>query len=580
MDYTYLNETSIFLEVGAFDNYGGWVLDTQFIPNMGSAYLLAHGIGEKVADAHTTVIFPKQGKYRVWVRTKNWVGEWKKDYAPGIFKVRVNEWISETAGNTEKDWCWQAVGEFEVKETSARVSLMDLTGFEGRCAALFFTSDMEFIPPVQLDSLDIFRRTLCGNLTPKSGGEFDIVIAGGGIAGITSALSSARRGLKTAFVQDREVLGGNNSSEVRVWLGGETNFAPYPNIGNIVKELEPEKHAHYGSDNIASLYEDDKRLDMIKSEPNITLFTGYFLLSTKVENDLISEVTVLNVKDGSHTVLKAKYFVDCTGDATLGFEAGADFEVTTNGHMGMTNFWYVEDTGENTEFPECPWAIDIKDVSFPGRKGVKNVYGREGVTTLGCWYWESGCEHDPIAKSEYARDTNFRAMYGAWDVIKNTDHDLPTYKIGHSSYIGGKRESRRLLGDILLTKSEVSKDHVFDDACVPSTWNFDVHYPDRRFYGAFSEGDGFLTKDYHESFKKPYFVPYRCLYSRNVKNLFMAGRNVSVTHDALGTVRVMRTGGMMGEVIGIAAYLCKQNACLPRDIYTKYLNEFKQILSE
>ena len=285
-----------------------------------------------------------------------------------------------------------------------------------------------------------------------------------------------------------------------------------------------------------------------------------------------------DVVNGDYKVLEADLFTDATGDASLGHAAGADYEVTTNGHMGMTNFWYVEDACVSKEFPRCPWAMDLSNVSFPGRKDIKDVYGKTREFSLGCWFWESGTEQDPIETAEYARDTNFRAMYGAWDCLKNVDKDYANYELGHSSYIGGKRESRRLLGDILLTKSDVYKSIEFEDRCVPSTWSFDVHYPDRRFYSAFHEGDGFITKDYHEKFKTPYFIPYRSLYSRNIKNLFMAGRNVSVTHDALGTVRVMRTGGMMGEVVGIAAAICIKNNVLPRAVYENHLNEFKEAL--
>ncbi len=142
-------------------------------------------------------------------------------------------------------------------------------------------------------------------------------------------------------------------------------------------------------------------------------------------------------------------------------------------------------------FPRCHWAIDLSNVDFPGREWVKDIYGKENELSLGCWFWESGCEIDPIAGAEYTRDTNFRAMYGARDCLKNVDHSYETYELGFSSYIGGKRESRRLLGDIILTKSDVYKGVEFDDRCVPSTWNFDVHYPDKRFYAAFHEGDGF-----------------------------------------------------------------------------------------
>jgi hypothetical protein len=135
-----------------------------------------------------------------------------------------------------------------------------------------------------------------------------------------------------------------------------------------------------------------------------------------------------------------------------------------------------------------------------------------------------------------------------------------------------------LLGDVILTKAEVIAQRAFVDGCVPSTWNFDVHYPDRRFYAAFHEGDGFLTKDYRDLYKTPYFIPYRCLYSRNITNLFMAGRNISVTHDALGAARVMRTCGMMGEVVGYAARVCLEYGIAPRQVYEQQLGGFQERL--
>ena len=201
----------------------------------------------------------------------------------------------------------------------------------------------------------------------------------------------------------------------------------------------------------------------------------------------------------------------------------------------------------------------------PAKRGdVKDVYNNTREMSLRCWFWESGCELDPIAYAEFARDMNFRAMYGAWDCLKNHDNDYVNYRLGFSAYIGGKRESRRLLGDVVLTKAEVIAQRAFVGGCVPSTWNFDVHYPDRRFYAAFHEGDGFLIKDYRDLYKTSYFIPYRCLYSRNITNLFMAGRNISVTHDALGAARVMRTCGMMGEVVGYAAKVCLEYGITPR----------------
>ena len=403
---------------------------------------------------------------------------------------------------------------------------------------------------------------------------YDLVVCGGGIPGICAALSAARNGLKTALIQDHPVVGGNNSSEVRVWLGGRTHYEPFPGIGNIVNEMEQQTVGHYGNANQAENYEDDKKMGLLLQEANITLYMEHILTDVEMEGDAIESVIVWDHRHGKRRRIRGALFSDCTGDATLGYLAGADFEVTTNGHMGMTNFWYVEESQENRDFPECPWAIDLRGVDFPGKPGVKDVYGGEGAHSLGCWFWEGGCELDPIAKAEYARDLNFRAMYGAWSTLKNYEHGYENYRLAYSSYIGGKRESRRLLGDVILPKSDVLKKRFEEDGCVPSTWSFDVHYPDKRFYGAFREGDGFITKDYHEDFPMPYFIPYRALYSRNVANLFMAGRNVSVSHDALGTVRVMRTGGMMGEVIGYAARLCRAYNVNPRKLYEDHLDEF------
>ena len=573
-----LANTSLFIEAGRF-NGGGWVLDTQFIPNMGSAYLLAHGLGKAVADACAEVVFPAAGTYHVWAFTRDWVAPWKTGAAPGLFQVKVNgEMVGRVFGDEGEAWHWQCGGDIHIAKRESTVSLCDLTGFEGRCAALFFTQDETCVPPNDIAELATFRRMLTGNADEQSWGAYDLAVAGGGIAGICTALSAARNGLKVALIQDRSVVGGNNSSEVRVWLGGATCFEPYPKIGSIVGELEQAVMAHYGKTNIGENYEDEKKLKLLEDEPNITLFMQHAVIGAHTEGSLIKAAQVLNVRTGTVGRINATLFADCTGDGTLGAAAGADFEVTTNGHMGMTNVWYVEDTGEAQSFPRCPWAIDLSKVGFPGREAVSSVYDQHGELALGGWYWESGCEHDPIDKAEYARDTNFRAMYGAWDCLKNVDDDYKNYRLGNAAYIGGKRESRRLLGDIVLTKSDVLKCHVYEDRCVPSTWNFDVHYPDRQFYSAFHEGDAFLTFDYHEKFQTPYFVPYRCLYSRNVGNLFMAGRNVSVSHDALGTVRVMRTGGMMGEVVGKAARVCIQHGVLPRAVYAQHLPAFIELL--
>ena len=572
-------EKFLFISTGEFDDFGGWALDTQFISNMGSSYLLAHGLGIPVADAVKKITVEKNGGYKIWAYTKDWTARWKKEVSPGLFRIKIGGWVSETLGNKSAAWAWQEAGICEIGAGEVDLSLADLTGFEGRCAAVLLCGDLDFVPPNKKDEFTAFRDELCGYddlEKTENAGKFDVIVAGGGIAGMCAAVSSAINGLSVALIQDRYVLGGNNSSEVRVWLGGETGFEPFPKIGGIVKSFEPEKHFHYGKDNVGEIYEDEKRISMLKEYKNIKMFLGYAVISAEVKDGAVNGVKFIDVKTHRPQMVYADYFVDCTGDATLGFLAGADYEITTNGHMGMTNVWYVEDTGKDIEFPRCPWAIDLTNCAFPGR----NAEDYEGAKQLGGWYWESGMEHDPIEFAEEARDTNFRAMYGAFDALKNIDKGFyRTYKIGNACYIGGKRESRRLFGDVILTKSDVLKNHQFEDGCVPSTWQIDVHYAKKEYYPSFHEGDAFLTNAYYDIFEHiPYFVPYRCLYSRNVKNLFMAGRNVSVTHDALGTVRVMRTGGMMGEVVGYAAALCKKYGANPRGIYENHLGEFLDVL--
>ena len=571
----HIKKNSIFISTSEFENYGSWVLDTQFIQNMGASYLLAHGLGEKALDAKTKIRIEKAGKYKIWAYTKDWVGNWKQGAAPGLFKIGIDDWRSETLGNENKEWSWQEAGICEMGAGEIILSLIDLTGFEGRCAAVILVLDLDFVPGSKKAEYENLREAVTNDIT-KDAGHYDIAIAGGGIAGMAAAVSAANNNLKVALIQDRFVLGGNNSSEVRVWLGGETNFDPFPKIGDITRSFEPEKHAHYGHTNIGAIYEDQKRLEMIKAIPNITLFLGQCAKEAAVENNIIKSIVCIDVKTYAKKIITADLFVDATGDATLGYAAGADFETTTNGHMGMTNVWYVEDTGKETSFPLCPWAIDLSSSKFPGRYAESD---EKAELSLGGWYWESGLEHDPIEKAEYARDTNFRAMYGAFDALKNVDGVLKTYKLGYADYIGGKRESRRLLGDVVLTKSDVFSNRQFEDGCLPSTWTIDVHYPRREYYPSFHEGDAFIAAAYNEKLPaNPYFVPYRCLYSRNIGNLFMAGRDISVSHDALGTVRVMRTTGMMGEIVGHAAALCKKYGVLPRGIYENHLKEFIELL--
>lgn len=568
-----IHPDSIILTAPMFDNFGGWVLDTQFVTTMGMPYLLAHGLGRPVEDANMDFSVAEAGEFHLFVYTYNWVAPWHKDMAPGVFEIHLDgEKTAQEFGCRTTEWGWEKGGTVFLKEGCHRVAIHDLTGFEGRFGMILLTKEEDpQLPAAAREVRDFVFANTC--TFHELADSYDLVVCGGGMAGICAALSASRNDLKTALIQDRSVVGGNNSSEVRVWLGGKTNFEPFPGIGNIINEMEQSKAAHHGNSNVGENYEDDKKLSLLLEENNLTLYMGHILTDVQRNGNSIESVTVWDYRDGKVKNIRGNLFTDCTGDATLGHLAGADYEVTTNAHMGTSNLWYTEECAQAQPFPKCPWAIDLTNVPFPGRTGVP-IYGIEGLDAMGGWFWESGHEHDPIEKAEYIRDLNFRAMYGAWDAVKNVDGDYPNHRLSFCAFIAGKRESRRLLGDVVLTKQDVQKGRYSEDGCVPSTWSFDVHYPDRRFYSAFHEGDAFIAGAYYEQFPGPYFIPYRVLYSRNVDNLFMAGRNVSVSHDALGTVRVMRTGGMMGEVVGYAAKFCRKYGILPRQVYTDHLAEF------
>jgi hypothetical protein len=408
-----------------------------------------------------------------------------------------------------------------------------------------------------------------------------------------------------ALVQDRPVLGGNGSSEVRVWPEGHIHQKPYTHVGDVVAELVPKKGPKGGNAKGGPLYADQQKLDVVRAESKLTLFLQQRVNGVEARDGQIAAIVAQHIRTARRVRIQGRWFADCTGDASVGFLAGADFEVTPRQHMGASNLWNVADTGapeafpkclcEDTKplgaaadptggaapFPRCPWAVNLRDKDFPGRKHSAAQWSKAGLNSLGQWFWESGFDRDPIADVERMRDLNLRAMYGAWDTLKNVDRLYPNHKLAWAAYIAGKRESRRLLGDVVLAADDFRTARAFPDAAFPCTWGIDLHHPEPAYQKG-HEGDEFIaraTTGPKFSYRGPYWAPYRCLYSRNVRNLFMAGRDISVTHEALGPVRVMQTCGMMGEVVGMAAWLCKCHDCTPRDVYAKHLDALKQLLT-
>ena len=561
----------VLVEAESFKDHGGWMLDTQFIDIMGSPYLLAHGLGEPVKDATTTVKFPATGTYRVFVRTKDWVAPWKAPGAPGRFQVLVDgNPLKETFGTKGAEWFWHDGGTVEISKMQTPLALRDLTGFEGRCDAILFTTHLNLTPPNENQPLANWRKHLLGlPEKPVGAGPFDLVVVGGGYGGMGAAIAAARMGLKVALIQNRPVLGGNGSSEVRVWAQGGTRRGLYPNLGEIVEEFMDRAKASPGT---YEEFGDAKKEALVRAEKNISLYFNTHAFAVEKTGNRITAVLALNTATSQVTRFSAPLFTDCTGHGSLGYLAGADHTVKEEGHLGMSNMWRWKETDKPQPFPDVPWALnlELEDFPYPKRNHAE-------------WFWESGFNKHPIAGLESTRDWNFRAIYGAFNAMKNKGGKAEhlNAKLEWVAYVGGTRESRQLLGDVILSRDDITAKKAYPDGCVPTTWDIDLHYPKEQYAKKFPE-DPFISLavfDKAVDRQHGYPVPYRCFYSRNVENLFMAGRDVSVTHEALGTVRVMKTGGMIGEVVGKAASICVKHSCSPRDVYHNYLEELKTLMN-
>lgn len=576
-----IKAADVFVETESFANKGGWVVDQQFMDLMGSPYLLAHGMGTAVSDASTTVSFPESGTYYIYARTFNWTSPWSKEKGPGKFNIKINsKKLSTILGDEGNQWYWQKVGKTSIKKGDNTIALHDLTGFDGRCDAIFFTTDENNIPPADTELLADFRQKYLPQIA-QNAGEFDFVVVGAGTAGMCAAIAAARNGSKVALINDRPLLGGNNSSEIRVHLGGRIAIGPYPNLGNILKEFGQTRE---GNAKPADYYEDQKKMDLIAAEKNITLFinTRANAVTLNSERNKIETIQTQNIETGEKLLFKAPVFADCTGDGTIGYLAGADFRMGREGRdefgesiapekadkmtMGASIQWYSVKTDNSTKFPEFNYGMDFTDQSCE-------------KVTMGEWTWETGMNKDQVFEAETIRDYGLLVVYANWSYLKNKLKNNDSYqnrKLGWVAYIAGKRESRRLLGDYILKEDDIVKNVFHEDATASTSWTIDLHFPDPANTKHFP-GQEFKAETEHVKIY-PYPVPYRCLYSRNINNLFMAGRNISVTHVALGTTRVMRTTAMLGEVVGLAASICTKNKVMPRQVYFYHLDDLKTLM--
>lgn len=591
-----------------FNDKGDWTLEQQFVLQMGSSYLMAHGLGTPLAkDAKTEINIPEDGDYRLWVRTKNWTAFWSEGKTPGIFQVLIDGKADPSEfgiGKTPLDvkagfdfpddidtsrearaeraqWYWQKGETYHLTKGGHSIALHDLMGLDGRCDAIILTSTDE-VPGDSLEDYRALRESLLGPGKPEDKGNYDLVVIGAGMSGLCAAIAAARLGLKVALVQDRYILGGNNSSEVRVGLGGQINMPPYPSLGYILNEIGPDR---IGNARGAHHYQDWKKWDVIAAEPNISLFAGYTVVNAEMKDGKIVAVTAVEATNQNLIRISGNLFSDCTGDANLAVMAGAatmmgrearsEFgetlapEKADDFTMGVSIEWYCEDWNTPCSFPDSvDWGLKLDEDT------VEPVHRAN-------WYWEVGMRDDQIADAEKIRDYGMYVAYSTFSYCKNRLAKKEDWECTHLtwvSHVSGKRESRRIVGDLILREQDLTRPIPYEDGTCTTTWRIDQHYPMEK-NSADYPGEEWMS--YGKLMPiDPYAIPYRCLYSRDVPNLFMAGRDISVTHVALGSVRVMRTCAMMGEVVGMAAAVCCRRGSMPRDIYTTWFQDLVELMKK
>ena len=408
---------------------------------------------------------------------------------------------------------------------------------------------------------------------------------GGGVAGCNAAIAAARGGAKVALIQDRPMVGGNNSSEMGVPVSGGSSSGRGREAGLNEEIGRISAYNHYikwasGAEAV------------LAAEPNISLFLNshVFKAATDEQNN-ITAVTAFDMIDGHQTRYTGDFFADCTGDGWLGYYADAECmlgretkemfgekdaqdvadDITMSGSLMQNSIlgYQAIDMGKPVSYEAPEWVYDLRKNadSYQSRPKFENGY------RAGNWWTENHGRNDDLWDPEWARDDLILVSMSYYNWIKNYStlaEKAANYQLTYIPITNAKRETRRLVGDHILTQDEVLDRKIFPDRVGYFVWGLDVHHPD----GIFSD-EGPFDLNTHIS---PASIPLRILYSKDVPNMFMAGRNVSVTHIALGTARVQGTTGMMGQIIGTAAAMCVNRKTTPRGIYQAYVPELQQQL--
>lgn len=585
---------SILVEAEDFADYGGWVLDSQFEMQMGSPYLLAHGLGRPVADATTTIRVDQSGDYEIWVRAKDWV----PGYHPGRFALSIDGVRQSTEfGANDQDWSWQSAGKIALPQGVVSLALHDLTGFDGRCDAIYFSAD-GVAPPDGASAESRAWRKAMRRLpdTPVDAGTFDVVVVGGGISGCAAALTAARLGQRVALIHDRPVLGGNASVEI--------GLMPRGTQGALLRELS----ARTADGDLVAL-------SLLEAEPTASVFLEQRIFSAITKEGRIVSVDAVQARGGVERRFTGKMFIDTSGTAMLGVLAGAqtlfgrearaDFDEplapdsADEMHHGNTLFFRTRMADQPVDFPDVPWATEVsKDyANLSGqlvRPGLENGpgpaagdnpstpefrFGSKNDVFPATHFWEYGQWLDPYTSGELVRDYLMRALYGTFSNVKRLEPSaFANLEFEWMAFVAAQGEFRRYRGDYILTENDIRNHTRFDDELIANDGSFCIHCAWERGEGKYD----FRLKDWIFDMRdrEMYGIPFRCLYSANIENLMMAGKHISVTHVAGSATKLMGNGAQHGVAVAAAASLCNTHGISPRELHDDHFGDLKALVEK
>lgn len=414
----------------------------------------------------------------------------------------------------------------------------------------------------------------------KSYHDTDICVIGGGLSGLIAAISAARHGAKVVLMHDRPVLGGNASSEIRMWVRGASGMENRET--GLIQEIEMENI--YRNPKMNYSIWDSVLYQKVIEEKNITLLLNTSCLACEMEGDYIVRVRGWQLNSYTYHTVKAKLFLDCSGDSILAPLTGAEYCVGREARdeydeyaapakadrytMGSSCLLEIRKTDRPCTFIPPEWAYVYPDDESMYLKN-HDVPG----TDVNFWWIELGGEQDTIRDAQRINEELLRVAYGVWDHIKNHgNHGMENWELEWIGFLPGKRESRRYVGEYVLNQRDLEQGHHFDDAVAFGGWTMDNHNPKGFKFMGYSS--------HHIKPHVPYEIPFRCLYSINVPNLMFAGRNISATHMAMSSTRVMATCSVIGQAAGTGASLAIRYACTPSEVARTHIHELQQMLLE